>query len=179
MHAVPQNLATLTPSQSRPQGLQQRPQVQPGTTNLTSNSTHRQRTCHAQCHAKLHAASTSHGLQGFRQSPDAVACVPACVPALQHSCWSSSPLNSHSSGGSSSSNRSARVRAHVFDKIRDMLSGNTPGWAGPPEGEPQAAAHDEGSDMVRIDAESSGGLGGTTEEVFGPLVSHHAHRWLG
>lgn len=42
------------------------------------------------------------------------------------------------------------------------------------KGKPQAAAgvkDDDGSDMVRMDAASSGGLGGTTEEVFGPLVS--------
>lgn len=65
------------------------------------------------------------------------------------------------------------MRAHVFDKIKDKLSGGSSGWAGPPEGQPAAAEEeqDDGAEMVRIDAESEGGLGGTTEEVLGPLVS--------
>lgn len=72
----------------------------------------------------------------------------------------------------SDSGRAAHVRAHVFDKIKDMLSGGSSGWAGPPEGQPAAAEEqDDGAEMVRIDAESTGGLGGTTEEVLGPLVS--------
>jgi hypothetical protein len=57
------------------------------------------------------------------------------------------------------------------------LSGGSSGWAGPPEGRPAAATaaaeeqDDDGAEMVRIDAETTGGLGGTTEEVLGPLVS--------
>jgi len=71
------------------------------------------------------------------------------------------------------------VRVHVFDKIRGMLSGNSAGWAGPPEGQPADGQYtgedaDDGAEMVRIDGESQGGLGGTSEEVLGPLVSN----WL-
>lgn len=71
----------------------------------------------------------------------------------------------------------AHVRVHVFDKIKDMLSGGSSGWAGPPEGQSAAAEEeqDDVAEMVRIDAESTGGLGGTTEEVLGPLVSWGEH----
>jgi hypothetical protein len=56
-----------------------------------------------------------------------------------------------------------------------MLNGNSSGWAGPPEGLAETAAAagsagDEGAELVKIDVESRTGLGGTTEDVFGPLV---------
>jgi hypothetical protein len=68
----------------------------------------------------------------------------------------------------------------VFDKIRDFVNSNSSGWAGQTEassaGQQQSSseedADEDGADMVRIDMESTGGLGGTTEEVFGPLVSY-------
>ena len=67
--------------------------------------------------------------------------------------------------------RARVVSTHVFDKIKDMLSGASSGWAGQP-GTPNAAEEeDDGGELVRIDGDSRGGLGGTTEEVFGPLVS--------
>lgn len=75
--------------------------------------------------------------------------------------------------------RSVRIQTGVFDKVRDILSGNSSGWAGPPEGRAEQAAaggsareeEDEGAELVKIDVEGRTGLGGTSEDAFGPLVS--------
>jgi hypothetical protein len=64
----------------------------------------------------------------------------------------------------------------VFDKFRDLVSQFGPGGQQQQQQLDQAAgyeleADDDGAEMVRIDPDSKGGLGGTTENVFGPLVS--------
>lgn len=83
-----------------------------------------------------------------------------------------------------------RVQTNVIDKFRDLVSQFGPGGQQQQQEQQQQSqagygleAEDDGADMVRIDTDSSGGLGGTTENVFGPLVSElmlgnrHAH-WL-
>lgn len=144
------------------------PRVLLPTTNLTC-----QRSSHSMQQGCLHQPARASSVCEASQQQLAAACRPARVPACQHS-WCSS-----SSSRLFRSSRSANMQVHVFDKIKDMLTGGASGWAGPPEGRPGAAAasssevddFDDGAEMVRIDAESTGGLGGTTEEVLGPLVS--------
>jgi hypothetical protein len=70
------------------------------------------------------------------------------------------------------------VQTKVFDKFRYLVSQFGPGGQQQQQ-QGQAdygleAEEDDGADMVRIDTDSRGGLGDTTENVFGPLVSQLA-----
>lgn len=56
---------------------------------------------------------------------------------------------------------------HVFDKFRDFVHKYS--GVSRPESNAQPDA-EEGAELVRIDTESSGGLGGTSDEVLGPLA---------
>lgn len=74
-----------------------------------------------------------------------------------------------------------RVQTNVFDKFRDLVSQFGPGGQQQQQEQQQQSqsgygleAEGDGADMVRIDTDSKGGLGGTTENVFGPLVSELA-----
>jgi hypothetical protein len=67
------------------------------------------------------------------------------------------------------------VQTNVFDKFRDLVSQfGSEGRQQQQQGKAasyEPEAEDDGADMVRIDTDSRGGLGSTTEDVFGPLVS--------
>lgn len=66
-----------------------------------------------------------------------------------------------------------RVDARVFDNLRNFVNKVTSSSSNSSSNRDSSSeqyAEEEGAEMVRIDTESSGGLGGTSEEVFGPLV---------
>lgn len=150
--------------------------IVPNSLFLASNGTSsraKQRLIQASC---LSASMSSLSLSDLQTSAMATTSVHAAQ--CQHSWGSSSVVTCNSR--SSSSSRTQHVQARVFDKIRDFMNSSSSGWAGQPEassaaGQQQSSSEedvDDGADMVRIDMESTGGLGGTTEEVFGPLVSN-------
>jgi hypothetical protein len=69
------------------------------------------------------------------------------------------------------------IQTNVFDKFKDLVSqfGSEGQQQQQQQRQGKAAdyelqADDDGAEMVRIDTDSRGGLGGTTESVFGPLV---------
>jgi hypothetical protein len=66
------------------------------------------------------------------------------------------------------------VQTNVFDKFKDLVSQfGSEGQEQQQQGKAadyQPEADADGAEMVRIDTDSRGGLGGTTESVFGPLV---------
>lgn len=130
-------------------------------------------------HARASCVSASTSRHSSSQSHTSAMITAPMHAAHGHHAWCSSssivPCNSRSANSSRS-----HVQARVFDKIRDFVNSNSSGWAGQTEassaGQQQSSseedADEDGADMVRIDMESTGGLGGTTEEVFGPLVSY-------
>jgi hypothetical protein len=71
------------------------------------------------------------------------------------------------------------VQTNVFDKFRDLVSQfESEGQQQQQQGKAsdyELEADDDGAEMVRIDTDSRSGLGGTTESVFGPLVSEPAN----
>lgn len=72
---------------------------------------------------------------------------------------------------------SAHVRVAVFDKFKELVTQYS-GKDGSSEGTDNSNTQaEQDAEMVRIDTESSGGLGGTSEDVFGPLVGGQLH-WL-
>jgi hypothetical protein len=70
------------------------------------------------------------------------------------------------------------VQCRVFDKFKDMLGGkkqqqassssSSVSWEDPEDQNMQE--EEEGAEMVPLDLDSRGGLGGTSENVLGPLV---------